>query len=341
MATVIHVEGSAYRHPGARMLITPEGQSWGMISGGCLEHDILQQARACLQTGRSRIVRYDSTSDDDVIFGTGLGCNGVIDILLEPVTDAFRAGFIETVERCDRTRQRAAIATVIEGIIPNHPECHAFLSPDGWKGYELPEYQEGAAKPAIHSFELSGGPARIFVQPLIPRVQLVLFGGWLDVLPVVRIAREVAFQVIVVDSRQRGTSLRFFREADTVLLCPPEEALSRITLDDRTVVVLMNHHFESDREALRELVGSDIPFIGMLGPKRRQQRILDDLRNEGEILTDDFVGRLHGPVGLDLGASGPEEIALSIMAEILAVVNQRSAKPIRERIAPKTEPAYA
>ena len=341
LATVIQVEGSAYRRPGARMLMTPEGQAWGMVSGGCLEHDILDHGRRALQSGRSRVVRYDSTSEDDIVFGTGLGCNGVIDVFIEPVADQLRKSLIHAVESCQRTRMAGAFATGIDG-----PAKHAFLTGKGWteNAAVLPLLEDlppGNEKAVLISGQIGGTAARVFVQPLLPPIQLVAFGGWLDVIPLVRLAREIGFKVVVVDSRQRQSSLRFFREADAVLLCSPGEALTRIRFDQRTVAVLMNHNFERDQEALAALTQISTPFLGMLGPKRRQQRILDNLRSDGVPVSDEFERHLHGPVGLDIGAETPEEIALSILAEILAVLNERNAKPVRDRSAPLHPPQPA
>lgn len=341
LATVIHVEGSAYRRPGARMLMTPEGQAWGMVSGGCLEHDILDHGRRALQSGRSRIVRYDSTSEDDIVFGTGLGCNGVIDVFIEPITERFRETFIQGVEGCQKTRRAGAIATVIDGTAQ-----HAFLTDEGWTGDEAPlplleDFPVGGEKAVLLSGEVGGNAAGVFVQPLLPPIQLVVFGGWLDVISLVRFAREIGFQVVMVDSRQRQSSRRFFREADSILLCSPGEALARIQFDARTVAVLMNHNFDRDQEALAALTQVSVPFVGMLGPKRRQQKILDNLRNQGVAIPDEFARHLHGPVGLDIGAETPEEIALSIMAEILAVLNGRNAKPVRDRATPLHVPQPA
>lgn len=341
LATVIHVEGSAYRRAGARMLMTPEGQAWGMVSGGCLEHDILDHGRRALQSGRSRVVRYDSTSEDDIVFGTGLGCNGVIDVFIEPVTERFRESFIEAVESCRKSRLRGVIATVIDGVAQ-----HLFLTEEGWTGNEalrplLEDFPSQSEKPVQLSGEIGGTVARVFVQPLLPPVQLVAFGGWLDVIPLIRFAREIGFQVVVVDARLRPSSLRFFREADAVLLCSPSEALTRIQFDERTVAVLMNHNFERDQEALAALTQISTLFLGMLGPKRRQQRIIENVKASGVLISDEFASCLHGPVGLDIGAETPEEIALSIMAEILAVLNERNAKPVRDRSAPLHVPQPA
>ena len=340
LATVIHVEGSAYRRPGARMLITPNGHSWGMISGGCLEHDVLEQARHVLQSGVPRVVRYDSTSNDDIIFGTGLGCNGVIDVFIEPVTQHFRTAFVNAVDQCHQTRQPGAIATIVGPASTGRlTHRHAFLRAQRWTGPEslltlLENHLPDTDMPAIVPGITGAGEMQVFVQPLLPPLQLVVFGGWLDVMPLIRIGREIGFRVIAVDARRRESSLHSFREADSILLCSPADAVSQIKCDNRTVAVLMNHHFEGDQEALAALTRVSIPFIGMLGPKRRQQKILEGLKNSGVQITDEFIATLHGPVGLDLGAKTPEEIALSISAEILAVLSGRTAEPIRDRIIP-------
>lgn len=346
LATVINVEGSAYRRPGARMLMSFDGQSWGMISGGCLEHDVWIHARRTIESGETRTVRYDSTGEEDILFGTGLGCNGIIDVLIEPVTKEFRHRFIDAVETCQKTRQAGAISTVVEG----EPNGHAFLIDGYWQGSEtLLELMSGQPpqtdETTLISFLRPDGRVRVFVQPLLPPIHLVIFGGWLDAIPLIRMAREVGFQTTLVDSRKRQSSLNLFREADSILLCSPSEAISEISFDDRTLAVVMNHGFDRDQEALSALTQVSLPFLGMLGPKRRQMKILDAMANDGIAISEEFTSTLHGPVGLDIGAKTPEEIALSIMAEILAVLNGRNAKSNRDRLTPMHEPkpvlAYA
>lgn len=321
------------------MLMTPSGQVWGMVSGGCLEHDILDQGRRALLSKQSRVVRYDSSSDDDVVFGTGLGCNGVIDVLIEPVTERLRDFLIYAVETCSNLRRPVTFATVIEGTLTPGSDPHLILTDGGWLGNDalLPLVDGSLSRtdePVLLSGEVNGTLTRLFVQFLSPPIQLVAFGGWLDVIPLMRMAREMGWQVVVVDSRQRQSSWRLFREANAVLLCAPNEALTRIQFDDRTVAVLMNHHFESDQEALSALTQISTPFLGMLGPKRRRERILERVREMGGVISDEFARHIHGPVGLDIGAETPEEIALSIVAEILAVLNHRNAKSVCERSLP-------
>jgi len=339
LATVINVEGSAYRRPGARMLLTRDGGSWGMVSGGCLESDVMNHARRTLQSGETRKVRYDSTSDDDIVFGTGLGCNGIIDVFIEPVTKAFKEAFVSAIQTCDKTREPGAVATLVGNPEqPNRVSEHAFLNAGKWVG-------SGTLAPVLNSHAVESdraaltsayGGSPVFIQPLLPAVHLVIFGGWLDVIPLIHIGKEVGFRITVVDSRQRPASRRLFQEADLVLLCPPEEALSQIQFDDRTVAVVMNHHFERDQETVTALAHRPLNYVGTLGPKRRQEKMLAGLKNNGVSVSDEFVRTLHGPAGLDLGAKTPEEIALSIMAEILSVLNGHNAKPIRDR-----QPAFA
>jgi xanthine dehydrogenase accessory factor len=340
LATVIDVEGSSYRRPGARMLLSPDGRSWGMISGGCLEHDVMDHARRALESGQARTVRYDSTSADDIVFGTGLGCNGIIDVYIEPVTPGFRRLFVRAIESCNQTRARGGIATLMsrEGGIVRSWE-HAFLTGSGnWigGGARIPELDDIITGTDVEPFTAALPDGSVFVQPLLPPIHLVVFGGWLDVVPLIRIAKEVGFRVTVVDARRRISSPALFHEADAVLLCSPSEAMSRLKLDHRTAAVLMAHHFESDQEALEALARAQAsPFyVGMLGPRRRQEKILGALAAEQVVIPDKFAVNLCGPAGLDLGATSPETIALAIVAEIQAkhagrpggMLNQRKGR---------------
>jgi xanthine/CO dehydrogenase XdhC/CoxF family maturation factor len=298
----------------------------------------MDHARAALQSGQSRIVRYDATSNDDILFGTGLGCKGVIDVLIEPVSQKFRVAFGNAVENCAATRQNGAMATLImEGNAGTCFTEHAFQTADeNWVGREnLASVLNGRPVETDKTTLLEEmGDGRIFIQPLLSPIQLVIFGGWLDITPLIRFAKETGFRVIVVDARQRPSSRKLFHEADMVLLCSPAEALAQIQMDARTAVVSMNHHLERDQEALSAFTQAPHAlYIGTLGPKRRQEQMITAAKKDGFIFTDEFMQKLHGPAGLDIGAKSPEEIALSIMAEILSVLNARNAAPMRERTA--------
>ncbi len=322
------------------MLLTLGGGSWGMVSGGCLESDVMDHARCALQSGQPRIVRYDSTTEDDIVFGTGLGCNGIIDVFIEPVTKEFKESFVSAVQCCHKTRQPGAVATLVGNQEQsNQSSEHAFFTAKGkWIGSATlaPVLNIYSVEPDTTSLTSAYGGLPVFIQPLLPPVHLVIFGGWLDVIPLIHMGKEVGFHITVVDPRQRLSSRRLFHEADSVLLCSPEEALSQLQFDERTVAVVMNHHFERDQETVSALTQRPLNYVGALGPKRRQERILNALKANGVLISDEFVQSLHGPAGLDIGAKTPEEIALSIMAEILSVLNGHNARPIRER-----QPAFA
>jgi xanthine/CO dehydrogenase XdhC/CoxF family maturation factor len=288
-------------------------------------------------------VRYDSTSDEDIIFGTGLGCNGIVDVFVEPLANQFRESLIKAVRHCHQTRQHGAIATIVKcGENFDLSHSHAFLTREGWTGNRVLTSLLADNVPQIDDCvvicEKASG-ADIFIQPLLPPIQLVVFGGGFDVAPLIHIAKAAGFQTVVIDSRQRPSWAQTLREADSVMLSPPDEALPQIHFDSRTVAVVMNHHFESDRDALAALTQVRLPYLGLLGPKRRREKLLDAVKRIGGDISDEFVEGLHGPAGLDIGAKNPEQIALSIMAEILAVLNQRNAKPVRERLMPLHVPS--
>jgi xanthine dehydrogenase accessory factor len=202
-----------------------------------------------------------------------------------------------------------------------------------WRGSEAlaSALNLNAVAPDQTALTLDYAESPIFIQHLLPPIHLIAFGSWLDVLPLIRMGKEVGFCVTVVDAGRRPSSRRLFQEADSVLLCSPQEACAQIQVDERTVAVAMNHHFERDQETLAVLSALPLNYVGTLGPKRRRDRMLDGLKNNGILISDEFVETLHGPAGLDIGAKTPEEIALSILAEILSALNGKNAKPIRER----------
>src|SRR4051812_12240890 len=155
------------------MLLTPEGGSWGMVSGGCLESDVMDHARRALQSGQPRIVRYDSTSQDDIVFGTGLGCNGIIDVFIEPVTKQFKEAFVSAVRTCHKTRQPGAVATLV-GVReqPNRSNEHAFLTAGRWVGSEAlaTALNIHAVEPEQTSLMSDNGGAPVFIQQLLPPI---------------------------------------------------------------------------------------------------------------------------------------------------------------------------
>lgn len=294
LATVVAVSGSAYRRPGARMLMTREGRSSGIVSSGCVDYDVFEHARRVMTTGEAVLLRYDSSKPDDLVFGTGLGCKGVVDVLVERVTPELARDLANFAEAVQRRRQPGFAVVHLPGA-----------APAGHRSFHLGECAVQAE------------PEKVFVDRVDPPIHLVLMGGWFDILPLIRFGKELGWQITVIDVRQRPSSKETFREADAVLLGSPEEALAQIPIDARTAVVSMNHQFEHDGACLAALARRAVPYLGLLGPKRRRAALLERLAAEGGTAVPENV--LHGPVGLDIGSRTPEEIALSIIAEVQSV----------------------
>ena len=346
LATLVKVEGSAYRRPGARMLITSDGQI-GTISGGCLESDVVMRSQEVLETGIPTLVKYDTTSEDDLIWGLGLGCQGVAYILIERL-NLEQANALSVIEQCLSTRVAGAVATVYSletteikkidrvllypngGVVCNinNPELEAIVVGD------LQSLQKSRSQAYTLSAE-----TEVFLEVIVPPIDLVIFGAGFDALPVAKFAKALGWYVTVIDPLARPQTKERFKECKRVILGFADEAGSRIKLDDRTVVVAMSHNYLYDLEFLQTISTIKLKYLGILGPKTRTDRLLQDLIAEGYTLRSP---QLYSPVGLDIGADNPEEIALSIIAEIQAVNQERSGGLLRNRNAPihSEQPRY-
>lgn len=343
LATVVKINGSSYRRPGARMLITPDAETCGTISGGCLEQEVAQQALPLLEDGTPEVHAFD-LSDDDLILGFGIGCDGTVHVLIEPVS-AGDLGPLAWVDHCLTHRTRGLIATVFDA-----PERSGLL------GQRLFMPQTGVAEgriddptvetrlrkaapdmllsdhSQIRTVETEAGPVDVLCELVKPPVRLMVFGGGHDVRPVVRIGRQLGWQVAVVGRKPEDDLARSFPEANNhVFLMNPEEVDDRVAFDARTPIVVMNHNYLRDKTLIHHLLKAPVPYVGALGPRHRTERIVDELRAEDTALTDTDFDVLHGPVGLDIGTETPQEIALAIVAEVQAVLSGRSARKLRER----------
>lgn len=343
LATVVKINGSSYRRPGARMLITPAGKTHGTISGGCLEEEVAQQALPLLDGGSPEIHAFD-LSDDDLILGFGIGCDGTVHVLIEPIP-AGAMGPLAWVDRCLTRRTRGLIATVSDA-----PEGSGLLGQrlfiaeeDDTDGAINSPTVETAIRDAapdifaddssqIHTVETEYGPVDVLCEIVKPPIRLTVFGGGHDVRPVVQIAKNLGWQVTVVGRKPEDELTSKFPEADAhVFLMNPEDVRGYVALDARTPAVVMNHNYVRDKTLIHHLLTAPVPYVGALGPSHRTERITDELKSDNPALTDAHFDKLHGPVGLDIGTETPQEIALAIIAEVQAVLQNRSAQKLRER----------
>ena len=308
LATLVRVEGSSYRRPGARLLVMAHGARAGSISGGCLEDDVVLRAQRVLVTGQPEIAVYDTTSENDLVWGVGLGCQGVVHILIEPLP-AVRPDWITVVRENLRTRRDTALTIIYRG----HPALGTRLT-------------SVASVPAP--------TAAIFQETISAPPALIIFGAGQDARPLVRMAKELGWHVTVSDARAAYATVLNFPEADTVITAPSAEASRQLPRNNSIFAVVMTHRYAEDLQLLRELLPHPLAYLGLLGPRKRTDRLLAQLHAEGFTPDEAMLARLHAPIGLDLGGSTPETVALAILAELQCVRTGRLPIHLRDRAAP-------
>jgi xanthine/CO dehydrogenase XdhC/CoxF family maturation factor len=327
LATVVRVRGSAYRHPGAKLVVSEDGASVGNVSGGCLEADVREVAVRVIATGVPELRVYCGGSNEIVAWDLGVGCDGEVEILIEPV-HATRAAELALMDdessfvvltRLDSRRIRAGDAA------PELQHAGEELQRDVVSG-------EAAAKwLSLDSSQLAevDGEA-VFADVLVPPPRLLVVSAGDDARHLARLADEVGFRVVVADRRPGLLQPERFPSSVRLVETDAARLTERLVLDDESFAVVMTHHFADDTQYLRSLLTSPVRYIGILGPRQRTERILGILRGEGPV----DESRIFGPVGLDIGTDGAEQVALSIISEILMVRSGRRAQSLRERRAP-------
>lgn len=348
LATVVNIRGSSYRRPGARMLITADGACVGTISGGCLEQDVIEQAQQVLQSGETRLITYDSMDEDDLIWGLGLGCNGVVQVLVERLETDDLYNSIRLVAQGLETQQPSVLVNIfqVEGCSTVAVGERLLLCADGsiLSTIDDPHVRQVAiadAQKAIKDgksctvrYTFAGGAIDALVEVIQPAIPLTIFGAGPDVLPIVQLAKALGWQVTVVDCRARDASLARFSTADQVILARSDRLVESVAISDRTAAVVMTHNYLDDLAVLSYLLATSTRYIGCLGPKSRFNRLRCDLSNSGIHLSAEQLKHLYAPVGLDIGADTPEANAVSILAEIQAVLAHRTGQFLRDRPGP-------
>ncbi len=347
LATLVKAQGSTYRRPGARMLMTSGERMVGSLSGGCLEGDVFERAQTVMTSGQPIVVEYDTMSDEDIIWGLGLGCNGIVQILIERIEPDNPFNPLTFLRDCIRHRRVGVLATVfqVEGEIKTQLGTRLILYSDGKLKSNIQntdlvnqirndaQNSLNNSRSLVNAYPLLIGKAEVFIEFIQPPIPLIIFGAGHDVLPLVRLAQELGWDVTVVDNRQADVTRERFKCADHVILCPPEEICDRVHLNHRTIAVVMTHNYLHDLELLKILLPSPVQYLGILGPKSRTETLLQELSAEIPP-TEQQRQRLYSPIGLDIGGDTPEEIALSIVAEIKAVIANRTGESLRNRRRP-------
>jgi xanthine dehydrogenase accessory factor len=344
LVSVVHLDGSSYRRPGARMLINDEGQLTGAISGGCLEGDALRKAMLVIAQQNSKLVTYDTSDEDDVSVGVQLGCAGIIQVLFEPIDTNAKINPIKLLQQTISKRQQSVLVTLFSIEEKKKPQIGTCLLMeedktitgeipiDGIKEAVMKDVEKvmKAKSSSFINYTYDGIVYTAFIEFLQPAVSLIVVGAGNDAIPMMNIADTVGWEVRVVDGRNTHAKPERFVSACQVLVSKPENVLEQIAIDEQTVFVLMTHNYNYDLAMLKALLQKDVKYIGMLGPKKKLDRMLDELKDEGIQLTDKQMNSIYGPVGLEIGAETAEEIALSIIAEIKAVFAGKKGMSLRE-----------
>jgi xanthine dehydrogenase accessory factor len=347
LATVVLVEGSAYRRAGARMLITEDGELTGAISGGCLEGDALRKARLVILQQEPLLVTYDTTDDDDAKLGVGLGCNGIIHILIEPVTADRENNPVELLKTILSKQQYGVLVTAFcieDRKAPQPGAClcmieeQTIVTESILQGHQLAIINDAESvlvnRRSIVKNYTEGITYTAFVELLKPVVSLVIAGAGNDAIPLVKMAHVLGWDITVVDGRNNYALADRFPQARRVIVARPEEVLSYVEINEWTAVILMTHNYNYEITLLKELAAYSFSYVGVLGPKKKLDRMLSELKDNGVTLSEDQLEHLHGPVGLDIGSEGAEEIALSVVAEIKAVLSSSNGYSLKYKIEP-------
>ncbi len=337
LATVVKVDGSAYRRPGARMLVTENGDLTGAISGGCLEGDALRKAQAVIFQQKSMIVTYDTTDEDDQKFGVGLGCNGIIQILMEPIDTENPYNPIELLKKAIETRSVGTLVTVFSLKNKRSQQIGTCAL---WKDNAL-LFDKDEAASRMHTLDTTAFPVAqneikaldeslyVFYERITSPTRLLLFGAGNDTIPLAKMAYALGWEVHVIDGRAANVTKERFPHAQKLDVMAADEL--EFNTDSNTVALMMTHNFEYEVQVLEKLASHQLPYVGVLGPKIKSLKLLERLDTNGISYSQE---KLFAPIGLDIGSEGSEEIAVAVLAEIIAVLRKKQPIHLRDKKGP-------
>ncbi|MCR4031931.1 MULTISPECIES: XdhC family protein [Flavobacterium] len=338
LATVVKVEGSSYRQAGARMLVTEDGFLTGAISGGCLEGDALRKALLSIHQKQNKLVTYNTSNEDEAEVGLQLGCNGIVHILFEYIDAETANNPIQLLKQLELERKEAVIVTVFslkrnasqigttlfyrkDSPVLNHNKDILNLISDV---KEVLETKTSIVK-KLHS----ESDNEALIEYIKPPISLIIAGAGNDVQPLVKMANVLGWKITIQEGRATHATKKRFPKADQISTVKAEDFLESIVVDDQTYFLLMTHNYKYDLGILKLLLERDFHYVGILGPKSKFNRMLDDLLIEGITVNEEQLEKIHSPVGLDIGAETSEEIALSIISEIKAFASERTGTSLK------------
>jgi len=301
LATVVQTKGSSYRKVGARMMINSFGQSLGMLSGGCLEADLKRQAQKCWLNGENNIVCYDMSDESDITWQLGIGCGGMVKVMLQPVSNE---------------NSYLQLDHLLQSLVQNKSVRYHQIIMDG-----LPENSLRANHPSRAKNNDFDNLYQCFSSVISPKPNLVIFGGGVDTLPLVSLAKTMAWHITLIDSRTNYARPSVFKSVDTIINQSYQSLIDHQDIINADAIVIMHHNVECDAQAIKMVQQSRCDYIGLLGPKHRTERVLNHQALENTPLTRPLIS----PIGLDLGGDLPESIALSIVSQIQSHLENASA----------------
>ncbi|WP_435625651.1 XdhC family protein [Flagellimonas sp.] len=306
LASVVALEGSSYRRPGVRMLLLENGKMIGAVSGGCVEKEVLRQAESVFLEGVAKVMVYDGRYR--------LGCEGILYILLEPFQPDTQ--LLEAFWKTVKNRNSFSIKSYFK---KEHSQNKSYGSLFSIDDSELPLNSQ-IVKSDMETFE----------QRLSPCFQLIIIGAEHDAVQLCQLASLMGWEVTVVANPREKKTASHFPGVHSFLQQEPENL--DVALDAQTAVVLMTHSFVKDLGYLLALKNKKYSYLGLLGPMRRREKLFDELLERHPDISEEFLDSIHGPAGLDIGAETPQEIAISIISEILAVIRETEPQLLKEKL---------
>ncbi|MEH7403125.1 XdhC/CoxI family protein [Gottfriedia acidiceleris] len=315
LATIIHVEGSAYRKEGTSMLFKGNGKEVGLLSAGCLEADLSYQVQETRERKTPQTVIYDMSAEDDLTWGKGAGCNGIITVLLEPIDEII----FNLLTKLKTFLLNGTSVSMMKILSDDSNDVETLFLVDEKTFFgNCNEGKLEQVKSVLNELHYSNEKSGIrtiesldtntYLHTFHPKPRLFVFGAGKDAIPLVKLASLTGFFVTITDWRADLCSNEYFPDAEQILVGFPSEIIPRLKLTASDSAIIITHQFQKDKEILNHILNSNLKYLGVLGGKKRIQRLLEGKKVDTEI---------NSPAGLQIGAEGPEEIAISIVGELI------------------------